>query len=189
MKAAAILAGARADYPAQLVTDDGTEIALAVRCLDAVEASGVREAARAFAVAKGVASPEDGEPIYDLALMVETLAVACLDAESPAGKREAFFASVAEVRRLRPEQIAHLYEQQRHAQEAADPKIRRMKPDEFVAAAFALGSEDEGAAARFFTRLGPGMQWTCARFLALRLVESLTPSSSSSSDSAPSTPG
>lgn len=187
MKASAILAGVRGDSPGQLV-HNGQEIAVAIRCLDTIEASAVREKARAYAVEKGVAEPADGEPIYDMAVMAHTLLIAVLDAESPADNREPFFVSFDEVRARTPEQIAHLYEQQRRVQELADPKVHGLKPEELMATAFAIGTASEVESARFFSRLGPATQWRSMRFMASLLHERQMLKWPRSSPEAPTSP-
>ena len=160
---------------AVLVQNSGVEIPIIVRALDTLQTRGIRERARKTAKERGVEDPKDGDPIYDQSVMVETIALACLDVDSSPEARTSFFASVVEAESLRPEQVAHIYEQWARHQEDVSPQFRNMSPADFAAGLLKLGGEDDGEAAVFFSRCGPALQWSYARSLAVQACAPQTP--------------
>lgn len=179
------------DGPSALpgIDEDGTFVAspkdesaveVAVRVLLADEEMDVLAAARARCVEVGHENGKAGDPIYDLALMEETILRACLDAEQTE-KDVPFFANIGEVRSLDRDRIAFLYEAQARFSDECSPKLRTMSQEQMLASVAILARAEETEARRFFERLGPALQWTFTRISAPHLLISLTLKSPSSS--------
>lgn len=128
--------------------------------------------ARADAIAHGVTHPQEGNPTYDLAEMEWTLLLCCVDPDSPEGSAPApFFASIEEIRTapdLGRERVTFLFARWKLWQLEMSPDLRQVTPEEFIAGLGVLGGEDEPAARDFFSSLGPGLQWSYMRSLALQ---------------------
>jgi len=192
MKFSQISKGTRAEQQVTLPPPDGTEapIPSLVRALNGTEEGAALEHARAYAKARGVAEPRPGEPLYDLALMVETVAVAYLDPESPAAAREPLFDGGPDQLRQHygREAITYLYEIQQAWQDEVSPSLKKLDAKGYVEALFKLGGPDEEDARVFFIRSLPGLRWSLARTMALQLVTSLSDSSPSGTTSESSSP-
>ena len=162
-------------------------IAVDLRPLTSGEQADVLSRARADAVAKGVAEPKDGNPIYDLCEMEHTLCLACVDPESPEHAPQPFFdGGVAQIRSspdLGRDRVAWLFEQCLLHQDECSPRLRTLDPAAFVASLDILGAEEDGSAADFFASLGPALRWICMRSLAVQRRSAQPHSSPSSSDS------
>lgn len=77
--------------------------------------------ARAFAVAKGVADPKPGDPLYERGLMLHVVLKACVDIDV-AERDEPFFGSLEEIGKLLdPDRLAWLFHVQRAHQNAVAP--------------------------------------------------------------------
>jgi len=159
----------------QGLAPDGYDVA--VKVLTNSEEADVLAAARRRAVAKGVAEPKAGEPIYDLAVMVETVAAACFD---PTATTTPFFDSADQIwNDLDRDTIAFIYQAQAAFADKCSPQVRTLSPETYVAGLALLAGEDESASIRFFERCGPGLQWNFARTLACQLLMRQTDKSGS----------
>ncbi|RYE77944.1 MAG: hypothetical protein EOO74_06085, partial [Myxococcales bacterium] len=174
------------DGTVEMPPPDPDAIPLDLRILAPGETADVLKRARADAVDAGVPDPKDGNPIYDLAEMEHTLLLACTDVDSPLDAPRPFFDSIEQIRsepRLDRERIAYLHAMQQRWQAECSPHLRNASAEETQGALLALGVLPEDESMRFFDSLGPGLQWTYTRILALRHVTSLTPRSPTSSPS------
>src|SRR4051812_6340335 len=127
-----ILLGTRATTRVLLPLPGVAEpVPVAVRPLSGTEEGAVLERARAYAVAKGVADPKDGDRLYDLGLMVHVLAIACVDVDDPT---RPFFDKGAQqvLDNLDADRIALLYEAQQVWQEECSPRKSKMNPGEWL---------------------------------------------------------
>jgi hypothetical protein len=168
---------------------DGLGIPCLVRALNGLEEEQLLVAARERAIAAGLTEPKIGEPIYDLAVMLETIARACLDPDSPKGARELMFTDADEARAAYGrEAIAYIYELQKAWQDEVSPTIGQMDAKGYIHALATMGGEDQEQAMLFFYRLEPGIRASFTRTMACQLWTSLTASSSSGSPSAESGP-
>jgi hypothetical protein len=164
--------------------EDVPPIKSAVRALDALEEERALEAAAARAKSKGAKS-EPGDPIYDFALMVETIAIGYCDSESPPeARRPIFDGGPDQVREFfGREAITLLYEMQQDYQDKVAPTLKKLSPVEFYVGIQTLGGESEEEARRFFVRCNVGLRWTFMRSTALHLLSSLTHNSEPGSKS------
>lgn len=192
MKFSSITKGTRAELKTALPPPDGAGEAVpcVIRALNGTEEDLALSRAREHAKAQGIADPKVGEPIYDLALMVETIAIGCLDPDSPEAAREPLFDGGAPQVRTAygREAISFAYEQQQEWQDEVSPSIKKLDPKGYIDALFRLGGANEEDARAFFIRSGPGLRWSLLRTMALQLVTSLTARSESGSNSAAATP-
>jgi hypothetical protein len=151
----------------------GAAVTVDLRVLSGEEEAAVLDRARKFAIERGVEKPRDGDPIYDLAVMVETLSLACVDTDSPTDAPALFFEDARQILDgLDRERIVFLYTVWETWQEACSPQAKTLPPDEFYDIIVrAADSEDPTDP---FCRLRPGMQWICFRTMA-NLLLSLLP--------------
>lgn len=191
-----IVKGARAERPFHLPPVDGAEgegVAAILRPLNGIEEEEVLVAARMRAIGKGVEAPyaKIGEPIYDFALMIETLVLAVLDPDSPKDSRQPIFSSADEIKtHFGRDAIAYIYEAQQRWNDEVSPRISKMNAKEYIESIDSLGSPDEEKARRFLDRCSPGLLGSFARSMAVQLWTSLwgkSPSGSSSDNSGKST--
>jgi hypothetical protein len=150
----------------------GATVKVDLRVLSGEEEAVVLDKARKFAIGRGVKVPRDGEPIYDLAVMIETLALACVDSESPEEAPALFFESSREILDgMDRERIVYVYTVWETWQEECSPQAKTMPPEEFFDIVVrAADSEDPTDP---FCRLRPGMQWICFRTMASLLISLL----------------
>lgn len=179
-----IVRGARAreTVPFPIVGVDG-EKRVDLRIISADETLDALRSARARSIAKGLAEPKQGEPIYDLSLMMTTVLAAAL----VVGTDEPYFDSLEDVASLDPDTVQYLYQAHALFTDRCSPRLMKMSPEEFIAGIATLASEDSESV-RFFERLVPGMQWTYVHTLARQAVTSQTLRSGSGSTSAASGP-
>lgn len=176
-----IVRGARVREPVSFpVQGAETDATADLRVLLADEEIEAVSRARAFAMSKGLANPREGDAIYDLALMVETILLAALEVGSDAR----FFDAAEDVRALDRDTIQYVYQRHSIMSDRCSPRLLKMSPEEFVAGIAVLASEDSESV-RFFERLGSGLQWIYTRTLARQAVISQTLRSDSGSTSAP----
>jgi len=165
---------------------EGPEIEVDLRILEGDAEELILRNARADAIARGVAEPKVGEPIYDLRLMIHTLLASCVDRDSPTDAPAPFFVSVEEILgALDRERIAHLYTLQQVWQEDLSPTGRQELTEERVIG-IALEAADAEDPQRFFEKLQPAMLARCFHITA-RLLRNLLLSRSPSGLSNPST--
>jgi hypothetical protein len=156
-----------------------------IRALNDVEEELALGAAVKRAKDQGAAKPEPGDPIYDLALMVEVIALACCDPDSPTGARDPFFdGGPDQVRQhFGREATTLIYETQQQYQDDVAPTLKRLTPIEYYGGLHTLGGEDEERARSFFVRCSVGLRWSYMRTLAVQLLNSLQHSSASGTTS------
>jgi hypothetical protein len=166
---------------------DGRVVQVDLRILTPLETIEVLGAAYGEAKGKGVTEPEDGQPIYDLALMVQTLVRACVDPDSPPEAPALFFDGGVEGILASPllgtDTIAFLFEL--YEQHADTMAISPKELDEGTLRN--LIESSAGGDLLPFSKLRPGMQWTFVRSMASLLRSFLKDRSGSSSASEPST--
>lgn len=175
MKFSSLLLGKKAeraiDFP--LVTGDELQTVPSVLVpLTGTEESEVLAYALRFAKEKGAENPKEGEPLYDLAVMVGTIERGCLDPDSPKEARGSVFDGGAAqiLDNLPRETIAFLYERQQQWQDECSPSVRKVTADQLVAEVIKLAEAEDDLP---FVRLSPGLRWILARSMARQLLSSL----------------
>lgn len=200
MKFSEIARGTRADEEVELPRFDGqAEDSPAInarqRALNGIEEETALSAARKRAIAQGVDNPQAGDPLFDLALMVETIAISTLDADSPTADRKPLFDGGADQIRTwyGREAITLIYELQQDYQDRVAPTLKKITPLEFYEGILTLGGEDEAKSRRFFILSRPSLRWTFTRSMAVQqrsaLLLKFPPGSSSETSSNPSKSG
>jgi hypothetical protein len=171
-------------FPGILAQEDGQDGFV----LDLVVLTGNQEAdalsrARAYAKGKGVDAPKDGEPEYDLGLMVHTLLLACVDHSSPEDAPAPFFISADEIlENLDRERIAYLYTLQQLWQDSLSPAPSKHVTEEQVWG-IVIEAADAEDPLRFFEKLPPVTVARCLLFTAKLLRNALLPKLQPSSSS------
>ena len=146
------LPGAQIDSATgEWVAEEGKTVPLDIRALREDEYQDVLTFAMKWAKKHGLESPEDGDPLYERAKMIQTLALTCIDKDSPKNAPAPFFDGGFEQIRtseiMTPEVIGYLYLQQQLWQDEISPLKKDMTPAEFLAAAAAMaqvGDQAEG---------------------------------------------
>lgn len=193
MKFSEIVRGTRSDEEVELPRfdgqpDDAPAMKVRVRALNALDEEQALSDARRRAKTEGVEDPKPGEPLYDLALMVETVAIAYLDPESPPNARTPFFDAGSDAVRkwYGREAIALLYELQQDYQDRVAPNVAKLSPYDFYNGILKLGDEDEQQARFFYYRCRPGLRWSFMRSMAVQqrsaLMSKFSPGSPSETD-------
>lgn len=174
---------ARKAFPFQASTSsDGEPVQVDLRPLTSAEEVDALAQARAYAVARGLVEPKEGQPVYDLAVMAFVVLLATLDHDSPADKPAPFFDDVEQVLTLDRDRLSLLYEAQVSWQELCSPRPTKLSPEEYAGLVYALATEEVGdAVSPFVARLPRATLVSCARTMARQLLTSPTPRSSSSS--------
>jgi hypothetical protein len=170
-----------AQQEAGVLPSDAPDIG--IRTLTAWEWGEVLRQASEFATTRG-GKAEDTDELYQLGKMAYTLLVACVDPDDD-GHGPFFDGGIDQILNsidLGRDGIAYLYEQVEMWQDATSPQLLNMDSSELESAITELAGE-EGSSMRFFTALRPGMQWRCARFMAVLLQSFLSSSFSSGGDS------
>lgn len=186
-----IVQGSRARKRVESTTITGQPFACDLRAVVGVDDAAIFAEARAFAKARGVAEPKEGEPLYDLGLAVHTLAIACVDSDFPADKPAAFFDGGPSqiLEHLDRDRILYLYETLTSWQSTFSPRAASQTWPEYVASVYAIATAEEGSAEDPFVKWAPGLRASWARTSAGLLLSSLAPKSPSGTDSdAPTTP-
>ena len=150
----------------------GDTIKLDIRILTGTEQIAALERAMATAKSKGVDKPEDGDPIYDLALVSETLALACIDSDSPESAPVPFFSSATEILEspiLTKDHLAFLSESLLSWQDDCSPRLFSASKDDSAIAAARLAKANLPEAQRFLLRMQPGMLVSFVHFMAVQL--------------------
>jgi hypothetical protein len=135
------------------------------------EEAHVLEKARAFAVGKGVPEPKQGEPLFDLGVMVYTLLLAVIDNDSPAGAERPFFDSAEQIlQHLDRERVAYLHALQELWQDECAPLRKDLSEQEMLDWVLQLAESEDPQVP--FGKLRPGSLWIYMRSLARLLVRS-----------------
>lgn len=184
MKFSSIIKGVRAERKVEIpgfFIEDKPVVAM-MRALSGAEEASVLRLALEGAVVKGVDKPTPGDPLYDFGVMANTLALSFLDTESPENDRKPFFDKGAEqvLADLPRETIVFLYERQVLWQGECSPYHRNLDGKELIAQVREVASSEDDLP---FTCMRPATRWIFTRTLARQLLNSLEPSSSSTSPS------
>lgn len=170
MKLSSVLKGTRLEKPIAIEIAKGVTIKALLRPLSAAEEVDVIADATAYAKAKKVPEPRDGQSIYDAGVWAYTVARAYLDPDSPAEARQPLFEGGAlDLLDLHADALALLYEHQQYVQEEASPSVKSKSFQELLAIANEIAAA-EGDDYLPFARLSPRTQWNLARFMAVQLV-------------------
>lgn len=171
MKFASVHRGKRAERAVEMLLEDGATFKTLVRPLDGNEESLVLERAYAYAKKKGIDSPKEGDPVYDLGFMAEAVAVGCVDPDSPENARApSFEGGVAEVHSLSREQIAFLYEHLELWQDECSPQRKKLSQHElFEALTRCAEAEDDLPLLQW----GPALRMNLLRISARLSLNSL----------------
>lgn len=118
------------------------------------EATILKEA-RAFAQARGVPDPKNGDPLYELGLWVHTIALGVVDPESPQDAPKPFFdGGVSQILDERTglgrEWIALLFEAQQAWQDELAPRPKEMGAVEYFKAIIDITQSPRGSELPFF---------------------------------------
>lgn len=181
-----ITQGTRARRPLRLSFGEA-EAVVDVRPLTAAEEIEALAEARAYAIAKGLPEPKEGEPVYDLAVMAHIAAKACLDHDQPVASVP-FFDSAEQALSLDRDRLQMLYEGWSTWQDELSPRKGKLSADEYALLIFQLAEGGEGGAGDadpFLLNLPRATLASCLRTLARQLASSPTPSSPSSSSASP----
>lgn len=168
-----IVQGSRARKRVESTTIAGQPFACDLRAVVGVDDAVIFAEARAFAKARGVAEPKEGDPLYDLGLAVHTLAVACVDPDSPTDAPRVFFdggaAQILEY--LDRDRILYIYETLTAWQSTFSPRQQAQSWPEYVASVYVLASEEAGADDPF-VNWSPALRASWARTTARLLMAS-----------------
>lgn len=142
-----------------------------VRVLSGIELATCLEKARERAAAKGITDPAQGEPIYDLALMVETLAVAVVDHESPEDAPAPFFDGGAEqiLADVDSERISYLYAWHEMWQSMCSPRLEKLDEQAAFQKLIELTTRTDPGP---FVEMLPATAWALLRFTGGLLLSS-----------------
>jgi hypothetical protein len=135
------------------------------------ETTRVLAQARADAIGNGVSDPKDGEPLYDLAVMVHTLLLSVVDHDSAPGEERPFFDSAEQIRKhLDGQRIGYLYALQEVWQDECAPQRIDLSEQEMLEWVLELAESEDPQVP--FGRLRPASRWIYMRSLARLLVSS-----------------
>lgn len=177
-----IAAGVRARKRVTATTIAGDAFACDLRPMVGDDDALALQRAREFAQARGVAEPREGEPIYELALAVESLAIACVDPDDAA--KPFFDGGAAQIRaHLDRDRILYLYETLTTWQASFSPREHTLDWPTFVAKVYELATAGEADADAPFARWAPAMRESFTRTLARLWWSSLGGKSPSGTDS------
>lgn len=154
---------------APVAPDDETLVDL--RVLTGVEEATVLQNARAFAIERGVESPKDGDPLYELGKMVETLALGVIDHDSPEADPRVFFdgGSKQILDDVDGDRIAFLYARWELWQGECSPRIGTMSGEQFYSQMVKVTVTDDDLP---FAQMSPVTQWILARTLGALALNS-----------------
>lgn len=147
------------------------EILVDLRVLTGAEESLVLQKARAYAIERGVESPKDGEPLYELAKMAETLALGVLDHESAEDAPRVFFDGGAPqvLDAVDGDRIAFLYARWELWQGECSPRIGTMSGEQFYSQMVKVTVSDDDLP---FLQMSPASQWVFVRTLGALCLSS-----------------
>lgn len=148
--------------------------------------------ARAYAKAKGIDDPKDGQPLYELGKWVHTLVHACVDPDSPVDNPAPYFdGGVAQIidpaKGLDRDRVALLYKYWEAWQDECSPPPRSMTSAEYYAHVIGCAESEEGAMLPF-EPLRPAIQRNFVRTMARQVIELLQLKSHFGSPSADESP-
>lgn len=169
---------------ASVAPDEPLLVALVV--LTGVEEEAASIAARARAIKGGVAEPKPNEPIYDLAVMVQTLLLGCVDNDSDPVSPVPFFDSADQIlQNLNRDQITYLFAQHEHWQDECSPQAQDLSEEGFYG--WLVGVAESESPSDFFAKLRPSTLWNYTRTSARLLLISPAGKSAAGSTSETST--
>lgn len=168
-----------------LLDDVKTQIAIAP--LSFGEEGDAYAAARQYAIAKGVADPKNGEPIYERALALHIVCASCFDPDLVPDTRVKFFDSIQQIEELLDhDRVAMLFQWQRAWQREISPSPKGYTPQEYLKMVVMTLEADEREEIPF-DYLPPTAQRSLLRFtsaLCLSLLQLRSPSGSRLPDDA-----
>lgn len=179
-----ITQGTRARKPVTLTFGE-SEVVVDVRPLVTSEEADALAAARAFAAAKGLPDPKEGQPVYDLAVLAHYAHAACVDHDSPADAPAPFFDSPEQAASLDRDRLQVLFEAWSAWQEQCSPRRLTLTPEQYAGLVYSLAEGGAGSTDDpFLLKLPRATLVSCMRTMAAQLVASpmlRSPSSSSGS--------
>lgn len=144
------------------------EVLVDLRVLTGAEESLVLQRAREYAIERGVEAPKDGDPLYEVGKMAETLALGCIDHDSPEAAPENFFASAKEVLdEMDSDRIAYLFARWELWQGECSPQVGTLTQEQYYATLVQMAVSDDD---RPFAALRPATQWALLRTTAVLLL-------------------
>jgi hypothetical protein len=166
MKFSNVVLGTRAEKSIEMEIR-GVVFPFALRPLTGTEEGDALARATEYATEKKAAKVESGNPLFDLALMLESLAIACVDVDSPKDARAPCFSSAREIAdALDGEQIAWLYARYEIWQAECSPSKRARTGADLVKLLVDVVEADDDLP---FSQARPGDVWNLLRFTG-RLV-------------------
>ena len=175
--------GQAARCPFEFPLPDGTMAQVLLRGIFGENEDKVLVGARAFAIARGIPEPMDGDPLYERGLMLHTVLLGVLDKDSSAAEPVTFFSSIEEINDpkdgLDKDRLALLYEAQQAWQDSIAPRPKSMDALEFANQVVAHALAPEDAKELPFEQWRPVLRRSFVRTMA-RLVYSLQELKSSS---------
>lgn len=144
---------------------EGRTVPVDVRLLNPGEEAAILQHARAFAIARGVEGPGDGDPLYEMGKQVHRARLACVETASPPdapvpffGSEEAMLASSV----ITLEHIAYLSEFQETFQNLVSPRELALSGPAFLETVKRVAGGDMLP----FLQMRPGTRWIFTRTLA-----------------------
>jgi hypothetical protein len=156
--------------PAPSVASDD-QVMVDLRVLTGAEESQVLQKARDYAIERGIESPTNGEPIYEIAKMAETLALGVIDHDSPEAEPCPFFDGGAKqlLDEVDGDRIAFLYARWEMWQGECSPRIGTLSGEQFYSQMVKVTVAEDDLP---FTQMEPITRWVFARTLAALLLNS-----------------
>lgn len=162
----AVMRGKRHRKPIKLPLIGREEQDVDLTILEPLEVLAVLEKSRAFAVERGVPDPTDGNPIYDFAIHVHTLLYSCVDHDSPDDAPRPYFASIDQILNsgglISQDVIAYVFARYESLVDEMAVRQGDLTQEGFLK----LLHETSQGDTLPFSKLRPGTQWSCFRFLA-----------------------
>jgi hypothetical protein len=156
--------------PAPSVASDD-QVTVDLRVLTGAEESQVLQKARDYAIERGVESPKDGDPLYEIAKMAETLALGVIDHDSSEAEPCPFFDGGAKqlLDEVDGDRIAFLYARWEVWQGECSPRIGTLSGEQFYSQVVKVTVAEDDLP---FSQMAPAMQWVCMRTLGALLLNS-----------------
>jgi hypothetical protein len=152
------------------VAPDG-HVVVDLRVLTGAEEVTVLQQATAFAIERGVENPKDGDTLYELAKMAETLALGVIDHDSPEDAPVVFFDGGAKqiLDEIDGDRIAFLYGRWQVWQGQCSPRFANMTAEQFCEQVVKVTVSDDDLP---FAQMHPAQQLICMRTLGGLLLSS-----------------
>lgn len=153
----------------------GDEVLVDLRVLTGTEEAQVLQKARTSAIEHGVENPKDGDPLYELAKMAETLALGVVDHDSPEEEPRVFFdgGSKQILDEIDGDRIAFLYARWELWQGECSPRIGTLSGEQFYSQMVKVTVSDDDLP---FSQMSPTTAWICFRTMGALLLSKLADS-------------